>query len=760
MSGIIGEICDTELKIKRVFTKRKKLWHEQSVSHGQVESLIQQGWESPKPMKTRTRLIKRKKGDELFEDRVWRIFYNLKFDHINRDRNLKLDFDHAYRPKQIDVIAKDEDNVFVVECRSTEADGTVNARTALEEWFHKREVIKKAIESSWGRKIGRINLVVAISSKEKRPIDYEYAKQNRDKNIFLWSAKEIEYIESLIKQVGPAAKYQLYSVLFAGKKQKSLKAPCLAIKGNLAGNKFYTFLISAKKLIKYAYVHHRELTGIVEASQVYQRMLRLSKLRKIASFIDIEGGFFPNSIIVNFSMARPLRFDMLKAEDDIKCGTLYLPGYYGSAWIIDGQHRLYGAAKAKRDVLVPVLAFENIDQIEQANLFVEINEQQTSVQRNLLWDLYSDIYRDSDDAKQKFLYQVAETAKKLNATEPLKNCVEIPSAAKIGNVKLTLTTVCEAIKRCSPCWNLLQHPKSESKTPENAALFISAYFDAARSLWPEDWAKGNNGVLLSNNGLGVFMLIFRDIVKYIGYKSSAKFNERPLMMQPSRLSEFKEHVRNNYLKPVIGFLRTDKTTQEDIRSKTGRGPQDDHAGYLEIKIQEFVQGFSSTLLDQVPEVPIEKEPPALSKIERKAQLVEKHFREFILENLKRCYGGEKWWRQGLPGDIKRKVDDRWKSERERKPGLRHEKKTNEDKFEFLDLGKLMQTAIYGQNWDNMFKDIFGSKTHLERRIKDVMALRNPSTHWRSFDDQDVVDGTGGLLWLSNCMGMPDLNPYT
>ncbi|GAG62673.1 unnamed protein product, partial [marine sediment metagenome] len=36
-------------------------------------------------------------------------------------------------------------------------------------------------------------------------------------------------------------------------------------------------------------------------------------------------------------------------------GIITLPEYYGCAWIIDGQHRLYGAAHAKEDIVVPVL---------------------------------------------------------------------------------------------------------------------------------------------------------------------------------------------------------------------------------------------------------------------------------------------------------------------------------------------------------------------------------------------------------------------
>ncbi|MCJ7776981.1 MAG: DGQHR domain-containing protein [Sedimentisphaerales bacterium] len=612
-----------------------------------------------------------------------------------------------------------------------------------------------------------MNTVIAVSSRDKRPKDEEYVEQKKDKNIFLWSAQEIEYIERLIAQVGSAAKYQLYSIIFANKKQKSLGIPCPAIKGKIAGNTFYTFLISAKQLLKYAYVHHRELTGIIETSQVYQRMLRQKKLKDIATFVDRKDGYFPNSIIVNFSKEpgwdpAPLR-DKEKTQapiGDTAVGHLRLPEYFGSAWVIDGQHRLYGAAQAKTDVLVPVLAFVNMEQIEQANLFVEINKEQTAVPANLLWDLYSDIYRDSSDEKQKFLYQIAETAKRLNSIGPLEGCIDIPSAPATGNIELTLTTICEAIKRLSPCWDYFVHSTYESRTLENVSRIINTYFEVLESLWPEDWGKGS-GVLLTNGGFGVLTLIFRDILNHIAYKYGVKRTGTPGILQAHKVKEFKQ-LLETYLKPVIEYLKTDGELQKTIRKTTGRGLQNDIAGILELKIQDFVRDFSSPLIDLVPKIPSEKEPPVISIIEDKSRLAEKSLRDFVLENLKRAYGSSsnQWWKQGLPGDIKQAADDRWSAEVKRIPYLQQQKVTNEEKFAYLDLGQLMNTIIYGQNWDLAFKDVFGEKANLQRRIQDVMVLRNPSTHGRKIDDQHILDGTASLRWLSKCIGEPDLNPYT
>ena len=61
-----------------------------------------------------------------------------------------------------------------------------------------------------------------------------------------------------------------------------------------------------------------------------------------------------------------MRFDVKDKDGKEAWGTLHLPPNYASAWIIDGQHRLYGYAYARgtgfnQDATVlPVLAYENL----------------------------------------------------------------------------------------------------------------------------------------------------------------------------------------------------------------------------------------------------------------------------------------------------------------------------------------------------------------------------------------------------------------
>ena len=236
MVGIIGALCSNEKDLKRAASKRRPQYYEESVHNDQVQAYEQDGWEVARQGKRTAKMRKPKPLDVLFEDRVWMMYYDLGFWHMNADRSCKLQLD-TYT-KQIDVLARDESNVFVVQCRSSEKAGPLNARGALRELIGDRGDIEKAIKASWGHDCGKIHLVVAISSDTKREQDEMYVQNNKHKNLRLWSEREIMYIERLIRQVGSAAKYQLYSVIFANTKQKALKVACPAIKGKIAGYSF------------------------------------------------------------------------------------------------------------------------------------------------------------------------------------------------------------------------------------------------------------------------------------------------------------------------------------------------------------------------------------------------------------------------------------------------------------------------------------------------------------------------------------------
>jgi DGQHR domain-containing protein len=175
--------------------------------------------------------------------------------------------------------------------------------------------------------------------------------------------------------------------MLPGKEVSGLAIRVPAVKTRMGGSNCYTFSISPEYLLKISYVSHRS-KGKASDINAYQRMLQKSRLNKIKKYIT-EDGIFPTNIIVNFE-AKRLNFQKIKQEigttedaDVGILGRLDIKPAYKSAWIIDGQHRLFsysGHEKAKKSKL-SVLAFEGLKPSMQAQLFIDINAKQKSVKQ-------------------------------------------------------------------------------------------------------------------------------------------------------------------------------------------------------------------------------------------------------------------------------------------------------------------------------------------------------------------------------------------
>ena len=170
-----------------------------------------------------------------------------------------------------------------------------------------------------------------------------------------------------------------------------------ALQGTMGGQKYYLFSIEPNTLLKIGFVLHRTRVNDSMAP-TYQRLLVPSRLKGITKFID-EGGYFPNSIIINFAAVSKKMQVSFEAASKLsnsraKYGVLSIPNAYGIAYIIDGQHRVYGyaASKFKDTNTIPVVAFENMPSEEQLKIFMDINENQKAVKPSLRLDLEEDLY--------------------------------------------------------------------------------------------------------------------------------------------------------------------------------------------------------------------------------------------------------------------------------------------------------------------------------------------------------------------------------
>lgn len=159
-------------------------------------------------------------------------------------------------------------------------------------------------------------------------------------------------------------------------------------------DRIYCLFIPAGVLLDIAYVLR------IESGQkrAYQRFLDKNRLFKIAKFLE-DGKSFKNSIVLALDKSakfypKNVRWGEISPLES-QIGLLKIPRQYASSWVIDGQHRLYGFARAERDLhrsLLPVIALQTRSRAEEAETFIDINKNQKPVDPNLLWALFGVLY--------------------------------------------------------------------------------------------------------------------------------------------------------------------------------------------------------------------------------------------------------------------------------------------------------------------------------------------------------------------------------
>ncbi|MFA5056048.1 MAG: DGQHR domain-containing protein [Dehalococcoidia bacterium] len=387
-------------QLGKLYASKKSDFHVKNVAHNLVEGFLNEGWEEfGKPLKTKTRLRKAKSHNDKFEDDIWCQFYELGFRHLNFTNDFKLPFGKdPLEKKQIDVIAVGEDCILLVECKSSEKHAKAPSfKTDFEGLPLRLDGFRKTLEELFGK--GK--KVKYIFATRNLRLDRTSADVVRllSTGSFFYNDNTYNYINSLIKHYKNAAHYQFLALLFKGELISKDRIEVPAIEGDMGGKQYYMFSIEPHLLLKMGFILHRTKANESEMP-TYQRLLQPSRLKGISKFIE-GGGYFPNSVILNFSKQKnTLQFEASSrgAVTRSRFGTLKIPNAYAIAYIIDGQHRVYGYAQSdfKDTNTIPVVAFKGLTSTEQLSIFMDINENQKAVSPTLRITLEEDLYWDSE----------------------------------------------------------------------------------------------------------------------------------------------------------------------------------------------------------------------------------------------------------------------------------------------------------------------------------------------------------------------------
>lgn len=670
-----------------------------------VESALSEGWRVEKRNRKSVRLIRKKIHSKLWEDRVWSLLYRMNFDYMSSEGGARL----LVTPKdpngprsQLDVVAIDNEVALAIECKSAEKYGK-RPQFAEELGKHSltRERFANTVSSQFPSQKRQIVLAMFLSNISLSENDRTRA---REANVILFDDKDLAYYELLTDHIGPSAKYQLLADMLPGKTIPGLSIRVPAVKTKMGGFTCYTFSITPEYLLKISYVSHRT-KGKASDVNTYQRMLNKTRLNQIKQYIT-DNGIFPTNIVISLEKrGNNIRFERIQQDSDQEnglLGWLDIRPAYKSAWIIDGQHRLFAysgherAAKSR----VSVLAFEGLPPSTQAELFIDINAKQKSVKRSLLQELYADLnwYADDpekrvgaiisktililDDAPDAALYQRIQTA---DATKDAIRCITLASMfSAIEKAEFFIARFKEGhVVEYGPLWG-----GDNDLSLKRAVYILREWFNTIRSCVPDWWEKGSGpgGGLAMNDGVTACINVLRSVFQHLDSSGQKLLglddDDLFAIIKPYAIA----------LGEYLGSV--DEEGRKQFRDLRGGQGQLVRTRRCQQAIQQKFSKFDPPGLSDF--LKLEK---AQTNLKAKAIIdrIETTLQQLIIEELRREYGSDdsQWWMLGVPKGVRLKVTQRFEEDDGKRGGREHY-------FDLIDYRDIVQT-----NWE-LFEPILAS----------------------------------------------------
>lgn len=310
----------------------------------------------------------------------------------------------------------------------------------------------------------------------------------------------------------------------------------------------YVGSIPSKHLWEIAEYDMREIRegedGIYLATGI-QRKLNEKRVSEIATYVKTVDATFPTAVVLAVSSdcvefsgranAGCLRMRLSSSPENVPSAGLFQYGRI--ARVIDGQHRIEGLKRSEvQDFDVNVAIFVDADIEDQARVFATVNLAQTKVSKSLVYDLFS---YSTALSPEKLAHSVCLSLDQTKGS-PFHHRIKRLGTATPGRLQeepLSQATVVEGIlsqivrnkeqlimdrdrARRGKKFELPSADEArrlvlrqffvEGRTVDVAELLWN-YFQAVKTVFPEDWKVGGVGnVLPRTNGYRALMRFFRD----------------------------------------------------------------------------------------------------------------------------------------------------------------------------------------------------------------------------------------------------------
>lgn len=710
-------------------------------------------------LKRDVKLAKNKPSDEVFEDEVWALLSKLGFRYLSADRYLKIKYDkNDGASQQIDVLAVDDECALIIECKC--ANGPISKvasfKTEIESLGGKKPGLHREIRKRFNKPDLKIAYLLATKNYTIRDADIDRLASFKIQH---FSEVDLEYYQELVGHLGTAARYQFEADIFQNQNIPELDGRVYAVQGSMGGLPYYAFLIEPERLLKLGYVLHRSKSIRVLPS--YQRLIKKNRLSQIRKFIN-NGGYFPNSLVVSIENGgKQIRFEQSAPsldESQSKIGVLHLPNKLRSLYLIDGQHRLYGYSESEyaENNTVPVVAFVDLDRNEQLRLFMEINENQKAVSKNLKHTLDADLKWDSANLKDRAEGIKKQLCQELgeDITSPLFNRVLVGEDQRTETKIITLDAILRGLNQTPFVGRFTKDEIKEqgvfnvSDSAKTLALIkkiLIGYFAYVQDNLPSEWERlPKDGALLTiNDGITAQIQLLGDIVKHMVQREEIS----PLTDPPDQIID-KISTYVDGLKPYFTSL-TDEERIE-LRSKYGSGAPTRLRRIFQLAVHEFRDDFEPEGLqeywrDQSKQYNIETYSRVLD--------IETKLREDVKETLQKEHGSM-WLKKGLS----EKLYTNLVTEAAKKNRTIEKEEDEKNPWDCLNLIHLREIMMHQAQWSTLFQKQYTipgqeglkkeQKTHW---LVELNRIRNIADHEYSVskDDADYVASVHDWLVLGS-----------
>ena len=614
-----------------------------------IEKYITDGWEVDKEFKTKIRLRKKKESKHLLVDKMWALFASLGFDLLNRNQVIDIPYDKKDSSlfETFDILAKDQESIVLVRCESVVKNTKSDFRDNLELLKEHIGEIRKTLNYIFDG--AKLKFKFILATENYALVEQDQLALEKIGGVH-FDEDIVDYYIKMHNQIGIAARYQLLGSLFFDQEIPEMDNKIPAIRGKMGGHVYYSFSIEPEKLLKIGYVLHRNKAN-TNMMPTYQRIIQKGRLDAINKFLEEDKGYFPNSIIISLDSGKKKKLEFQESSNICSTiadvGFLYLPKRYRSAFIIDGQHRLYGYANSKYKTTntIPVVAFENLDRNEQVKLFMQINENQKAVSKNLRNTLNADLLWNSEN----YLEQMTALRSRIAIFLGEDRASALYGKISVGEDKKLITTqqIDNAIKK-SVFLGKVSKDKVEKLSIfykgnldlafDKLSKFFLLSFDFIKEKLEDEWEKPD-GIIVINKGIYAIILTLSDIIDHL-----EKINE---ISERDNVSSIFEKTEK-YLLPLVAFYRSiDEGTIGTLKTAYGTGGDVKYWRTLQKAIREQCPAFNPEGLDEY----LKKEEKIYNtKAFEYIRDIETYFKVDFKEKLESFYGSN-WFKKGVPSKI-------------------------------------------------------------------------------------------------------------